>query len=273
MHVLSDKELYRLCKKYGENALMWRRKFTGLLPEVNRRRLYERKGFSSIFEFAFKMAGLSEKQLRLALNLEERFKDKPALKGLLERGEASVNKLTRVASMATPENEEFWAEKVQQLSQGALETFVRDIKYENGLIKQKEEGKSLRTQNLNLAPDLEKELLELQQKGIDVNELLRRFLENRRKELAEEKEVLAGETELSLAKSRYIPVKIRRHLQKEHGSKCTINTCNRPSQEVHHTQRFALSKSHNPKYLAPICKQHHSIAHAIDVKVQRHKNS
>lgn len=43
MHHISDKELYALCKKYGENALQWRRKFIGLLPEVNRRRLYEKK--------------------------------------------------------------------------------------------------------------------------------------------------------------------------------------------------------------------------------------
>ena len=99
---LSDKELYRKCQYYGTAARMWRQKFIGLLPEVNRRRLYEKKGFRDVFEFAFKLCGLSEKQVRLALNLRERVEDKPVLKGMLENGEVSINKLARVVFIATP---------------------------------------------------------------------------------------------------------------------------------------------------------------------------
>jgi len=275
MKNLTNKDLYQLCKKYGENALMWRRKFTGLLPEVNRRRLYEKKGFHSIFEFAKKLCGLSEKQVRLALNLEERFEDKPTLKKMLVNGEVSINKLTRVTSVATPENEEFWAEKVQQLPKSALETLVKDVKNEkqNGLFKPLNGEKSLpgqKLEDINLEPDVLEELLELQDKGIDVNQLLREFLEQRRQELAEEKEVLARRRS---AKSRYIPIKIRRYIQKEHGDRCTINGCHRPAQAIHHTQRFALAGSHNPKYLAPLCREHHAIAHAVDVRVQAKRNS
>ncbi|MBI5753601.1 hypothetical protein HZA40_00465, partial [Candidatus Peregrinibacteria bacterium] len=70
---LTDQNLYQLCKNYGQQALHWRQKFIGLLPEVNRRKLYEKKGFGSIFEFAKKLAGLSEEQVKLTLNLEKRF--------------------------------------------------------------------------------------------------------------------------------------------------------------------------------------------------------
>ncbi|MBI4994924.1 hypothetical protein HZC21_04765, partial [Candidatus Peregrinibacteria bacterium] len=98
---LTDEKLYELCKKYGMAARLWRQKFIGLLPEVNRRRLYERKGFSSIFEFAAKLCGLSKEQVYLTLNLEKRFEDKPVLKRMLENGEASINKLTRIVSIAT----------------------------------------------------------------------------------------------------------------------------------------------------------------------------
>ncbi|HLG25330.1 MAG TPA: hypothetical protein VI588_00865, partial [Candidatus Gracilibacteria bacterium] len=66
---MSDEKLFRLCKYYGEQARAWRQKFCGLLPEVNRRKLHERKGFGSIFEFAKKLAGLSEEQVRRVLNL------------------------------------------------------------------------------------------------------------------------------------------------------------------------------------------------------------
>lgn len=273
MQYLTDKELYQLCKKYGENALHWRRKFTGLLPEVNRRRLYEKKGFTSIFEFAKKLCGLSEEQVRRVLNLEERFKDKPQLHRALIHGKVSVNKLARVVSVATPESETFWAEKAIQLPNRALETLIRDIKIEDkdGLNKTKIVQKSVhvhRSEELKLAPDVTEELLVMQHKGIDVNQLLREFLEKRKLEIAQEKEALS----VMPAKSRYIPVKIRRHLEKEHGGLCSIKSCRRPAQVIHHTQRFALSGNHNPKYLAPLCCEHHTIAHAIDAKVQVKRN-
>ncbi|MBU0667766.1 hypothetical protein KJ951_01865 [Patescibacteria group bacterium] len=52
---LTDAQLYGLCKEYGARALEARRRFTGLLPEVYKRRLYAKKGFGSIFEFAAKL--------------------------------------------------------------------------------------------------------------------------------------------------------------------------------------------------------------------------
>ncbi len=116
---MSDEQLLRLCEKFGKRALLWRRKFTGLLPEVNRRRLYEKRGCRSIFEFAAKLAGLSEDQVRRALNLSYEFRDKPALRQLLESGGVGLSKLARVASIATSENELELAGKVRLLPQKA----------------------------------------------------------------------------------------------------------------------------------------------------------
>jgi len=47
---LSDKELYDLCKQFGSSALMWRRKFESLLPEVEKRQLYKKHKFHSVYE-------------------------------------------------------------------------------------------------------------------------------------------------------------------------------------------------------------------------------
>ncbi len=127
---LSDDRLFELCREFGAQALEARRKFLGLLPEVNMRRLYERRGFSSIFEFAAKLAGVSEEQVRNVLNLERKFESMPALQSMLVDGEVSVNKLVRVASIATAENQEMLAEKVRVLPNRALEVFVSDVKRE-----------------------------------------------------------------------------------------------------------------------------------------------
>lgn len=263
MENISDKELYRRARFYGRNALLWRRKFIGLLPEIERRRIYEKKGYESIFVFAKKLAGLSEDQVRRALNLEKRFADKPVLNRLLTNGEVSINKLARVASIATPENEEELAEKVKMLPQSAIETLVRD---ENGLNKPKNEVKSVRAHSLELSKEVTEKLLELQRKGIDINEVLLDLLQKREEEIQKEKIEIAAE--LVQTESRYIPAKVRRIIQKEHGGKCSIRTCNKPAKQLHHTQTFSLSCLHDPRYLAPLCKDHHAIAHSINLKVQ-----
>ena len=271
----SDGELYSKCQYYGTAARVWRQKFIGLLPEVNRRQLYERKGFDTIFEFAFKLCGLSKEQVHLALNLRQRVEDKPALKKMLENGEVSMNKLARVVSIATPENEEELAEKIKILPARALETLVRDEKHlrkeaefknENGLGKPLFEDKSLHVQTLNfeIADDIKEQLNELNSKGIDVNGLLREMLKKRRTEIAEEKDEIA-ET-IQSTTSGYIKVLIRKILHKEHGKKCSIPTCKKPATIIHHTQRFGLSRNHDPHFLAPLCKEHHIIAHSIDLK-------
>ena len=269
---ITDEKLYELCKRFGASALLWRQKFIGLLPEVNRRRLYEKKGFSSIFEFAFKLCGLSAEQVRLTLNLEKRFEDKPVLKKMLEDGEASINKLARVVSIATPENEEELAEKIKVLPTRALETFVRDEKYlqnPNGSQKPLFGNKSLHVQTLNfeISDDVKEELNKLSSKGIDVNKLLRNMLKRRKEKIAETKEKISEN--IKPTSSYYISVKIRKILKEEHGKKCSIATCSKPATTIHHTQRFRLSQTHDPRFLAPLCAEHHAIAHSIDLKYHR----
>lgn len=265
---ITNEKLYELCKKYGSAARLWRQKFIGLLPEVNHRRLYEEKGFSSIFEFAAKLCGLSIEQVRLALNLEKRFEDKPILKRMLENGEASINKLTRIVSIATPENEEELAAKIKVLPTSALNTLVRDEK-RNGSPKALFEDKGLYVHALNfeIDNDITEELNELHSKSIDVNELLREMLKRRRKEIAETKEKLSENIEPT--KSRYIPIKIKKILHKEYGEKCSIAACQKPTKIIHHTQKFSLSQNHDPRFLAPLCSDHHVIAHSIDLKYHR----
>ncbi len=255
---MNDKELLETAILYGTNALVWRRKFVGLLPEINRRKLYERKGCVSIFEFAAKFAGLSHDQVKIALNLEERFSELPALHGLLTSGEVSINRLVRIAGIATPENHKELSVIVQKLPQKAVETFVRDQKPQVEM-----ELTGLRAQELGLNEELCQKLLELKEKGIDVNELFLKTLEHREEEIAEEKSV-----PVQPAKSRRIPIKIQRLVKKEFGTKCSIQTCKKPSEQIHHTQTFALSRAHDPNYLAPLCREHHTIAHAINLKVQ-----
>ncbi|MFA5793224.1 MAG: hypothetical protein WC897_05160 [Candidatus Gracilibacteria bacterium] len=301
---ITDQELYRMARIYGKRAIFWRRKFMGLLPEISKRKIYEKKGFSSIYEFSFKLAGLSEDQVRRVFNLEKRFNEMPILKNLLSSGEVSVSKLARVASIATLKNQESLAEVVKTLPRSAVETLVKDEKFalncakfdgkdfansnQNGLFKPQIEVKSvpgtvaslLELSKLNLNSAVTARLLELQNKGIDLNQVLTELLDRREEEIQQEKAKIAEEIEQNQARqpvaqstkpSRYIPARVRKIIQKEHGTKCSIPNCNKPAEQLHHTQIFALSHAHNPAYLAPLCKNHHTLAHSVNIKVQEER--
>lgn len=290
----SDKKLLYLAKYYGEQALMWRRKFIGLLPEVNRRRLFEKKGFSSIFEFGKRMAGLSEDQIRLALNLERRFEDKPVLREALVEGRISINKLARVVSIATMENEEFLAETTKVLSNRSLEVFVKDVRlsrdFENdredlhltlsnqdGLFEPLIEPKSLHVHinaKFELSGEVIEKLNELQSKGLDANKILLEMFEKREKELAENKVKVAINENVKEEKrrangkigSRRLSVGVKKVLEDEFGDRCSVRGCMRAAKHVHHKVPFSILNSNDPHLLAPLCREHHDIAHSINTK-------
>jgi hypothetical protein len=265
-----NRKLHKLACEYGGRSLHWRGKFIGLLPELYERKVFEDYGFGSIFEYAAKLAGLSQQQVRDVLNLGVRVEPFPAMKQALVSGEVSVNKLMRVVSIATPENEAELVTLVKQLPKSAVEVMVRDFKIQNGLYKPKNEAKVLPGQDLGLSEEVVAKLLELQSKGLSINGLLLEFLQKREADLEAEKTAVADE--LPEAQSRYIPVNVRRVIQKEHGDKCSMPSCGRPSVDLHHTQRFSIVQRHDPRFIAPLCKNHHTLAHAVDVNVQEKRS-
>ncbi len=302
---MTDKQLYRLCKKYGNRALQARRKFAGLLPEVFKRRLFERRGYASIYEFAARLCGMSREQVDTVLRLEKKFEELPVLHGALVKGEISANKLVRIATIATSANQAALAEKAEILSSRALEVFVREVKTgagnshegnrdseiaclsdaaqkvisddrgsgdNDGSIKPQNDIKSLHVQELQLAPDVENELLKLQEKGIDVNAFLRKCLEQRKRQIEEEKIRLARVAEqeraeretIGMPTSRYVPASIRKIILEEHGTKCSRPDCEKPAEQIHHEKRFAEVRLHDPRFLTPLCIAHHELEHVND---------
>jgi len=121
---LSDEQLYKKCVEYGMNAKEWIRKFVAMLPEVEKRYLYKKKGFVSMYDFAKKLAGMSEFTVDRILRLAKKIADKPVLLRQFESGKQSWSKIETVAYIATKETDEDLAKKVSVLPQGALMAYV-----------------------------------------------------------------------------------------------------------------------------------------------------
>ncbi len=299
----SDKELYLECKKWGTAALEARRRFAGLLPEVYRRDQLtrsigkawaSRKGYSGAFEFAARLAGMSRDQVSRILQLERKFEALPKLRNELVEGEVSVNKLARIASVATIENQEVLIEKAKILSQRAIEMHVRDIKRieisrtklesQKGLSKgektvhvhennkaqqQKEEVKDNLKLLQILSPKVKKLLIKLSEQGHDINEILLKLLNQREEDIEENMQKIGEQVQkeqsskelIGFPTNRYVPVEVKRIIEEKYGKTCSKEECNRPAEHLHHEKEFAKWKNHDPRILRPLCKAHHELRH------------
>ncbi len=249
-----------------------------MLPEVNRRRLYEKEGCSSVVEFAKKVGGVSEEQVRRVLHVEEDLRDKPQLHQLLVSGEVSINKLAKIHTVATPDNQELLANQVQMLSARAVETLARDIRHMQQVVTPSNKisfrhvPELASYKNLALSEEVEGRLLELQRRGIDINQLLTELLDQREQEIEQEKDEIAHELATQEEpQTRYIPARTKKILEKEHGNICSRTGCNKPAADIHHEKRWGVDPTNDPRYLSPLCEEHHEIAHTIDVKYQEKK--
>jgi hypothetical protein len=66
---------------------------------------------------------------------------------------------------------------------------------------------------------------------------------------------------LPAVSKRHIPAVVKHYLVRKYEGKCAYPDCKKPSEILHHTRRFALNPSHDPDFIAPLCKAHESIAH------------
>lgn len=283
LSIWSDKELYARCQEYGLNARVWRRRFAGLLPEVLRRELHRRRGYASIYEFAFKLAGMSSASVDKILHLAERLEDKPVLRSQLLSGEQGWSKIEKVAYIATPETDQEWAEKVETMGTHALEAYVQVTrnftKIENGeqFTHVSEQENKFRVEqwgsmNFPVSPEIEKKLrmtkyqLE-KEKGLTLtyNEVFRLLLSGQG--LTQEAQVViqvcpeCAARKAAEVKGRAIPIGVRRILQAKYQGFCAFPGCVYPASSLHHTKRFALDESHDPRYIVPLCRKHERLVH------------
>ncbi|MFH1218335.1 MAG: hypothetical protein V1679_00645, partial [Candidatus Peregrinibacteria bacterium] len=245
---LSDGNLLDLCDEYGSNAKLWLKKFAGLLPEVFKRRLYKRKGCVSIHEYAKKVAGMNEATVDKILRLRRKLEGKPALLRLFESGSEGWGKLEKVAGIATVENDVRVAETVKNSSARVLGVFVQEYKKNSDVggyhVKNKicQDGRTM--MNFRLAPEVEEKLRLFKQKcekeknePLCWNDVIRELLYGK----CERERVVVkvcpdcARRKGLKAKSRTIPVDVKRLIDAEYGKKCIFDGCNLPAENYHHT--------------------------------------
>ena len=229
--------------KYGKNAKYWLRRCEMLLPEIAREEIWKKKRFSSIYEYAAKLAGMNHEKVNECLRIMKHIEDKPELLEVAEK--KGLGAVRPVVTIATKETAKLWAEKVEVMSKHTLITYVRD--YKTGRPGTADEQEVTIKLNSKLAKRFE---AFKKRAGFEI--LLEKFMD--------EVEAQPKPEPVKTA-SPYIPAKIKKHVAAKTNGLCAHPDCNKPAVEFHHTKRFSLNHEHHPDNITHLCKAHHDLCH------------
>lgn len=300
MYKLSDKDkiLHEQFSNYGKNAKEWMQKCVLLLPNIEKNRIWKKKGFSSIYEYAAKVAGMSKNKVDDSLRIIHKIEDKPNLMQVAKV--KGLNSVRPVATIATKESEEFWAKKAMEMSMNTLVTYVRDYRSESGsatglppnylnetgrngqksldggdnqqqIMLKKIERKKIQV-SMKLDPEIVESLKKIKGDG-DWNDAMIKLLKLSKKELQKEQneltlrearfqeELKAEKPEAVKSKHRSVPKKIKKYVIKRARSKCEHPNCHKPGKHIHHLEFFSFKKEHDPDKLFYLCEEHHHLIH------------
>lgn len=240
-------ELHKQFVKLGRERNRITYKLLALLPEIFKQEIYREHGCATIEEYAGKFAGLSPGVVKKALGLEKKLEDKPFLQAAIET--QGVHKVAIVANLATPETDKALADKVENMSTGALQELSREI-------RGKKEGITI-----ELDEEMRFMFLKLKKKlGVFSNkETLRQILkaqsENTTKITKGQENLAEKRDKKTKTCSRTVSV----HQKRELGDHCVYPRCDDPAEIFHHRERFSKNQSHES--VVPLCRYHHEFVH------------
>ncbi len=264
------KEFVQLGKE--RNKLTY--KLLALIPEIYSSGIYKTHA-ATIYEYTGKFGGLSKEVVKKVLRSERHLEDKPSLKAAVQKH--GIHKVSMVATLATPETEKIWAERVENMSKSALQVLVKEVRSKEPTacapicraaeekIKIELTGE-LMFEFLKLKQEFEKEKKEKLSNTETMRTIFQKLKTPPQQKAKKQQKVLPGETFSKPAK-RYIPAHLKRATLAKTNKKCAYPNCQKPYEVIHHRERFAKHKSHES--IIPLCKEHHEFAHNSLIKNER----
>jgi len=302
---MNDLELHHRFKKLGTIRNKITYKLLALLPEIAARKIYEKKGYRTVHEYAARLAGLTPDVVTKALAVAKKLSDKPLLQAQIEK--VGIHKVSLVASLATIETEKIWAEKVENMSKKTLEVFTKEYRQTGSFDVGRAADESLK---IELDHEMQKMFYKLKKEigaNLSNKEALRVILANFKKnetktgekvvykpkstfpgkdfdrrekrsgEIVEKRTDEAREKKVGKSvyepKGRYVAVKTKRTTIAKTAGTCTYTNCTKAIENIHNKTPYSVRKTHED--LVGLCKEHHEMAHQsgseTDENYRRHK--
>ncbi len=123
--ILQSRDLHKQFVELGRERNRLTYKLLALIPAIFQSGIYK-KHTPTIYEYAGKFGGLSKEVVKKVLRNEKYLQNKPKLKEAVRK--YGIHKVSMVATLATPETEEIWAERVEHMSKSALQVLVKEVR-------------------------------------------------------------------------------------------------------------------------------------------------
>ncbi|MBT7484037.1 hypothetical protein HN680_04650, partial [Candidatus Peregrinibacteria bacterium] len=209
-----------------------------------------------------------------------------------------------VAYIATPKDEEEWAQKLEKFPQQVVTQIVKNERINRekftayGQGQQNNQMSQYRNFSFPISPKVELKMRQFKQKyeqetgeTLSWNEVFEKVFKELEKSPQAKKQAIiklcpdcikerARKKVKNNQVKRVIPAEVQRLIRTRQQNKCDTLNCNHPIEEFHHTKRFALNQSHNPDFIVGLCKKCHNLEHsnwqmieisAIDQKVLNYR--
>lgn len=118
---MTDQELHQQFLEYGSSSNKWKHKCKLMLPEIAKRKLWKKRGFGSLYEYAAKLAGMSRATVYETLWILRKIEDKLNIRKVAE--EKGLTRVRPIIAIITNENDAELAEKARMMSKAALEAY------------------------------------------------------------------------------------------------------------------------------------------------------
>jgi len=265
--------LHKKFVQLGRQKFKLTNEMLAILPEIYKSGIYK-KYASSIVEYAGKYGGIPKSTVEKRLRIEKHLQDKPKLREAIKN--VGLNKVAMVATLATPETEEAFVDKLENMSSPAVQTLSKELRQKSagGDELSGETVCEAKAEKIKLELDEEMTFLFLKLKkkwgeNISNKQIMRIILAKvsesefpiRKLKTVLGEKLLKEQKSDEIAKPkieiRYVPAH-RRRKAKGNGQ-CIYPNCNKPATVFHHTDRFSESKSHES--IVPLCKNHHEFMH------------
>ena len=246
---IQDEELLLSCREQVLIEKSAKAKVLEFLNEIDRRRLWVKEGYGSMYDFCIRYLGYSEGEAnrriqaaRLSLRVEE-------VKPLLEQGEISLTSLTLLSPVLNQENAKEILPKVVGKSSREVEVVIKEHFPERGMKKEyfeveiDQEMKSLLEEARKLAGEKDNELF--------LKKVLKAYVREKRERKVDSKH------------TRRVAVPTAREVKKKAGFRCEfvslkgIRCSQKAHLEIDHIRPWALGgSSKDIQNLRCLCKVH-----------------
>jgi 5-methylcytosine-specific restriction endonuclease McrA len=261
-----------------------------ILQEVETARVFEKLGFTSLFNYCVQALGLSESVAANFITVSRKAREIPVLQSAIRSGVLPVSKARKITPVLTLDNQDEWIEKARLLPTRKLEEEVAQVapreavperlkfvsaerlELRVGISKSLQEKldrvRDLESQRTARAASLEDTLEALTEVYLETKDPMKRAERvMKRKSEAPKNDADACVTVTHAGSRKPIPAIIRHRIQLRDGGQCAhVNErgerCeNRRWLDVHHIRPKNLGGENSLENLTTLCSAHHRAEH------------